>query len=297
MKTAVVTGGNAGLGLACVEEILRDPDWRVVVACRDPERARAAMAHLEVARIDWRALDLASLASVRRCAGAFDGPIDALVLNAGVQIVTGHTLTEDGYETTFAVNHLGHFLLANLWLDRMAPDGRIVFVSSDTHDPKNWTGMPAPRFADPLVLARGDDAGESAGRAGRRRYTTSKLCNVYCAYELDRRLRRAGRGVGVYAFDPGFMPGTGLARDYGPIARFFAAVVLPLVPLFVPNAHWVRTSARRLARLAIDPTYAGASGRYFTRGRATRSSAESYDEDKARALWEASAKLAGIVLQ
>jgi NAD(P)-dependent dehydrogenase (short-subunit alcohol dehydrogenase family) len=176
----------------------------------------------------------------------------------------------------------------------MATTGRIVFVSSDTHDPKNWTGMPAPRFTDPLALARdGDVPDESPGHAGRRRYTTSKLCNVLCAYEMDRQLRAQGRKLAVNAFDPGFMPGTSLARDYGPVARFVTRFVLPAVTLVWPNANRVGTSARRLARLAIDPAYDGVSGRYFSRGRETRSSTESYDEAKARALWDASLALVG----
>ena len=117
-----------------------------------------------------------------------------------------------------------------------------------------------------------------------------------CAYELHRRVRALAepRGVTVNAFDPGFMPSTGLARDYGPIGRFVARFVLPLMILFVPNAHRVATSAARLARLAMDPAYAGVSGRYFTRGAEARSSAESYDEPRARALWDASAAMVGI---
>jgi NAD(P)-dependent dehydrogenase (short-subunit alcohol dehydrogenase family) len=299
VKVAIITGGNAGLGLSCAEEILRDKDWRVIIACRDPERAQVAVTRLQLTggdRVEARPLDLASLASVRHFASTFAGPIDALVLNAGVQIVNRRTMTEDGFETTFAVNHLAHFLLANLLLGKIAEDGRIVFVSSNTHDPTKWTGMPAPRFTDPFTLARGDESpGERPGTAGRRRYSTSKLCNVYCAYELDRRLAALapGQRITVNAFDPGFMPATGLARDYGPVARFVTTSVLPLLTLWWPNANRVQTSARRLARLAIDPRYQGVSGRYFSRGRPARSSNDSYDEEKARALWEASLALSG----
>ncbi len=96
------------------------------------------------------------------------------------------------------------------------------------------------------------------------------------------------RGVTVNAFDPGFMPSTGLARDYGAFARFVVAFVLPVVTLFMENGNRVSTSAARLARLAIDPAYDGVSGRYFTRGREERSSADSYDEASAKILWDAS---------
>jgi NAD(P)-dependent dehydrogenase (short-subunit alcohol dehydrogenase family) len=296
MKSAVITGGNAGLGLACAERIAAADGWRVVLACRDPARAGAAAA--EVTRksgnthVETAELDLASLAEVRRFADALVGPIDALVLNAGMQLVTGRTETADGFEATFAVNHLGHFLLANLLVPKMARGGRIIFVASDTHDPTNHTGMPAPRYTDPHDLSRGEDLpGESPGHAGRRRYTTSKLCNVLCTYEMHRRRTS---DVTINAFDPGFMPATGLARDYGPLARFAVAFVLPVLPLFVPNANRVSTSGARLARLAIDPAYDGVSGRYFSRGREMRSSADSYDEARARELWDASAVMTGL---
>jgi NAD(P)-dependent dehydrogenase (short-subunit alcohol dehydrogenase family) len=293
MKTAVVTGGNAGLGLACARHIARDKGWRVVLACRDEARGREAAAAITAAtgnsNVETRALDLASLASVRAFAAGGDA-VDALVCNAGLQIITGRTTSADGFETTFAVNHLGHFLVANQLAPRLPDGGRIVFVSSNTHDPKRWTGLPPPRFGDPLALARDDDRdGESPGHAGRRRYTTSKLCNVLCAYEMHRRL---GGRVAVNAFDPGLMPGTGLARDYGAAARFAYRFILPVM-LLLPNINSVEKSGRRLARLAIDPIYDGISGKYFSRGRDTRSSLESYDEAKARALWDASLALAG----
>src|SRR6185437_1086111 len=136
--------------------------------------------------------------------------------NAGVQVVDGVRRSADGYELTFATNHLGHFLLVQLVLEHMAEPGRIVFVSSGTHYglPRS-IGFPGPRWQDPEVLADADAAaGDPSPRAGRVRYSTSKLANIYCVYELARRL--AGRNVTVNAFDPGLMPQTGLDRDYPP---------------------------------------------------------------------------------
>src|SRR5439155_7336392 len=106
---------------------------------------------------------------------------------------------------------------------------------------------------------------EADGRAARRRYTTSKLCNVLCAYELDRRLRAANADIRVNAFDPGLMPGTALAREYGVLARWAWRRLLPLLTLFVPNVNRVQTSARRLAQLVDDGD--GTSGKYLSRGR------------------------------
>jgi NAD(P)-dependent dehydrogenase (short-subunit alcohol dehydrogenase family) len=148
-----------------------------------------------------------------------------------------------------------------------------------------------------------DEARHNPGLVGRRRYTTSKLCNVLCAYEMDRRLRAASarkpdRAITVNAFDPGLMPGTGLARDYGLVARLAWKTLGPLARLvlrpFRVNIHRPDESGSALARLVLDPDLEKVSGRYFEGLKEIRSSAESYDEVKAAALWEQSAQLMAI---
>lgn len=310
--TVVVTGGTRGLGYEAARGIAAAGDgWHVVVAGRDGEKVAGAVGRLRAEgggpRVDGMVLDLASLRSVRSFASAFASrddlpPLRALVCNAGLQVVSGTRYTEDGFETTFGVNHLGHYLLANLLVGRMDPPARVVFVSSGTHDPKHRTGMPAPRYPGARALAwpernpRTDAKGEGAGLSGRRRYTTSKLCNVYTTYELARRL--SGSGITSNAFDPGYMPGTGLARDWGPVARFVSDRVLPLlVPvfgMFEVRVHTVEESGGALARLVTDPELEGVSGRYFEGGKEARSSELSYDREKAAELWETSAELVGL---
>jgi NAD(P)-dependent dehydrogenase (short-subunit alcohol dehydrogenase family) len=302
--TLVITGGNAGLGYHCARAVLARPGWRVVLACRDPERAAAAVEELRAAsgpeRVEAMALDLASLASVRGFADALASrrdlpPLRALVCNAGLQVVSGARFTEDGYELTFAVNHLGHFLLAGRLLPLLRAPGRIIFVSSGTHDPTRFTGMPAPRWRDPLLIAKGeDDGGGSPGVIGRRAYATSKLANVLCAYELSRRLRAAGRAdIAVNAYDPGLMPGSGLGRDYSPWQRFAWRYLFPALRL-LPGVSSPAASGAELARLAVDPAFDGLTGRYFQIDREVRSSPESYDLGRARELWEASAGMVGL---
>ena len=226
------------------------------------------------------------------------GPIDALICNAGIQETGAVSLTSEGFETTFATNHLGHFLLARGLLGELSSHGCVVFVSSNTHDPTKHTGMPAPAIDDVDDLAHGRAFQDQAvSVAARRRYTTSKLCNVLCAYELDRRLRAvtapAPSSLRVYAFDPGLMPGTGLARGYGAAARFGWKYVLPVLTLVVPNTNSVCLSGSRLARIA-DEDAAPASGTYITRGRVAPSSKLSYDDELAKRLWESSARLCGL---
>ena len=302
-SAVLVTGGNAGLGYHAARHVAVDLRRHVLLACRDPGRGCEAAARIAAEtgnpNVVSIALDLARLRSVRDLAVALAArpgpPLGAVVCNAGTQIVSGLVLTEDGYETTFAVNHLGHFLLVKLLLPSLAANARVIFVSSGTHDPALRTGLPAPRLGSIRELARPDAADfRDPGLAGRRAYATSKLCNVLCAYELARRLAAAHRPITVNAFDPGLMPGSGLGRDYSAPARFAWRFVLPLLRPFVPNVNSVETSGERLAALVQDPRFAGVSGKYFVGAREERSSAESYDEAKAAALWAVSEELADL---
>ncbi|HEY0302443.1 MAG TPA: SDR family NAD(P)-dependent oxidoreductase [Rhizomicrobium sp.] len=300
MKTAIVTGANRGLGLACAHAILARPGWRVVLACRDPAAAIAAADGLRrrggSERVLVRELDLASLANIRAFAAGTEGPVDALVCNAGVQLARpGILRTKDGFEATFGVNFLGHFLLTNLLLPRLARPGRVVFVASGTHDPKQKTGMPAPVFTSAQDLAFPKDAADDKMETSLRRYTTSKLCIVYGAYEMERRLRAAKlAGIDVNAMDPGMMPGTALARDFPGWMRWGWNNLLPVLRLVMPNVNSPTTSGRHLAALATDPRFAGVSGRYFEGIKEIRSSELSYDSGNARALWEDSCRLVGL---
>ena len=293
MRTAIITGASAGLGLECARALLRsDPSWHVVLAVRDSSRGAEAVTRLgEPQRCTVMRMDLASLASVRafvqNVRGATLAPLHAIVCNAGVQVVSGTEWTADGFEMTFGVNHLGHFALVQGLLDELAHPARIVVVSSGTHDPTKHTGMPDPSYTSAADLAhpRADESPE-----GRRRYTTSKLCNLLFTYELDRRLGHGGQGVTVNAFDPGLMPGSGLARDYPPMQRLAWRYLLPALRV-LPGVHSTRTSGRNLAALANDPRFDGVSGEYFDELRPIRSSPDSYDRGKALDLWETSERL------
>jgi light-dependent protochlorophyllide reductase len=306
VRTVIVTGASSGLGYECARVLAADARWHVVLACRDANRGAEAATRIGAATGGREAevlpLDLASLASIRRFVRSLGSaerpPLHGLVCNAGLQLVTGGETTEDGFEATFGVNHLGHFLLTNLLLDRLARPARIVFVSSGTHDPAQRTGVPHPRYLGARALSRPGAFDEPAGKAGRRAYSTSKLCNVLCSYELSRLLEKAGESeagaITVNAFDPGLMPGTGLARDYGTLAQLAWRWVLPALRLFAPNVHSARESGEALARLVLDPALEGLSGRYFEGRREIRSSDASYDLAAARDLWEVSVELSGL---
>src|SRR5690242_10964613 len=209
-RTAVITGASAGLGLECARALLAaDPSWHIVLAVRDVGRGSDAVAQLGLPnRCTVLEVDLASLSSVRSFVDAVPAaplpPLQAIVCNAGVQVVSGTEKTAEGVEMTFGVNHLGHFALVQGLLDSLARPARVVVVSSGTHDPAKFTGMPSPDYTTAADLADPADITDAA--EGRRRYTTSKLCNLLFTYELDRRLGHGAQGVTVTAFDPGLMP-------------------------------------------------------------------------------------------
>ena len=144
MKTVVMTGGTAGLGEVAAQQISRSSNTRLIIGAR----ARRALTEITVLP-----LDLARLASVQAFAEAiFDTlngtGIDALVLNAGAQFPNVDQRTEDGFETTFAVNHLAHYLLLRLLLPKLAQQAGVVITTSDTHDPKtNPSAASWPDFA------------------------------------------------------------------------------------------------------------------------------------------------------
>lgn len=311
-KTALVTGGNSGIGFECARALARD-GWHVAIASRDAQASADAARQIASERgadaISSFHLDLGSLTSVRQFAKEINGhglPLRALVLNAGAQFQTGPRLSTDGFESTFAVNHLGHFLLAQLLLPGLlerAP-GRIVVVASGVHDPKQRTGMPHAVITDMDTLAA--TGGPTRGAFdGRLAYVNSKLCNLWFVYEMVRRLEASGLGANgaltVNGFDPGLVPGSGLARDYPPPLRWVWNHVLPGVATvasrFIAGISTAPKSGTALARLVTDPALAAVTGRYFpstARWQEAPSSEASYDVDRARALWDASVRMTGI---
>jgi light-dependent protochlorophyllide reductase len=296
-RAAIITGAGTGLGLECARALLgSDPAWHVVLAVRDTTRGADAVELLGARdRCTVMEMDLASLGSVhgfvRQVQTADLPPVHAIVCNAGVQVVSGTQRTSDGFELTFGVNHLGHFALVHGLLDDLARPARIVVVSSGTHDPSKYTGMPEPRFTTAGdLLYPPVEPNDLTSEAGRRRYTTSKLCNILFAYELDRRLEHGEQGVTVNAFDPGLMPGSGLARDYPPLQRFAWRYLLPVLRV-LPQVRSARTSGAHLAALVSDPRFEGRTGEYFDGLKPIRSSVDSYDSDNALDLWQTSERL------
>ncbi len=289
-RTIIITGGNSGLGFETAKALARDPQNLVLLACRSAQKGAEAAGQIKAAtgcpRVDVEVLDLASLSSVaafcERVLATAELPLHAIICNAAMMEFSRETTTVDGIDTTFASNHLGHYLLTQTLLPAMSAKGRILMISSAGHDPAQKTDMPAPTLLKAIDVAKPSSYPSVDPEVrGRIRYVNSKLCNVLYTYALAEQLRHDARGISVNAFDPGGMSNTGLTADWPASKKFVVNKILPpLAPLFRLAGFDLRTtqvSGVALARLATDQSFEGQSGLYFSDKKALRSSEASYE--------------------
>ncbi|KAI0468897.1 dehydrogenase/reductase [Xylaria cf. heliscus] len=297
-RSAIVTGGTLNLGYyAALDLARRHPNWLVVVCSRsDREHAADSINKaLNQSNAVFMALDLSNSQSVRNFAKNWsDGnypPIQALCLNAALQFPGETIYTSEGVEATFAITHVGHSLLFHLLCSHLASRARVVVTSSGTHNPAMKSGLPDAIYTTAEELAHPPPA--IANGSGRRHYANAKLANVMWTYALHKRLNQKvpDRGIAVNAFDPGLMPGTGLAREYNGLGRFTWGKILPkVIPVlkivYTDNIHKPSESGASLARLACSDETAGISGKYFEGQKEIPSSKDSYDVEKVNDLWQ-----------
>ena len=312
MPTVLVTGGHAGIGLECAKQLAAGPRLNLLLAGRDLEHVDRAAAQLRTAhgvRVHVIKLDLSSLASVReaaaQCRALLDsGEVDslqAILCNAGGQFQGPISYSADGYEQTFATNCLGHFLLVQLLMDRVADQGRIVFTASGTHDPDTMDGKMVGAAVEPDAQALACE-GKSGAKpiSGGKRYSTSKLCTILYAYELDRRLRAGHSSIASIAFDPGLIPETGLIRTSPKPVQWLvrSSAMKWLFKRLGVTMGSLDFSGVSLAKIVADPSFADGSGKYFQSHNGSlikaRSSKVSYDEKRAARLWEDSKLLVNL---
>lgn len=310
-KTIIITGGNSGLGYECAKNMaLTDPSYHIIIAGRNIERISNAVKRLRdetgFIHITELQLDLASLTSIRKFAKDFSQmnfpPLHSLVCNAGVQYNHRIEVTEEGYEATFGVNYLGHFLLTNLLLEFMVEDGRIIVLSSRSHDYRKYVPLPKPIYKNPNILAKpkppeGEDIEIFVGRA----YSNSKLCITMFAYELSRRIKVSDyKNISVNILDPGGMK-TGLVKDKNPKGIMIMHILWPLMRL-IPNVSTPENTARMLVDMVISDKFNGISGKYFSMIGSYRKGAKEleaspvvYDKEKTLELWRGSEELTGFI--
>ena len=295
--TVLVTGGTVGLGYQAALQIAqKHPELQVVVASRSDKESSAESINKSTGRknVMYLPLDLGNLKAVRSFASEYKKknlpPIQALILNAGLQFPDGVVYSDDGMEKTFAINHVGHALLFYLLKDRLSPDARIVLTASGVHDPNQpHPGIPDAIYRNAEELAH--PTPETAKYDGRQRYATSKLANVMWTYALDRHIKQAGKQWTVTAMDPGLLPGTGLAREAGSFAQWIWKSILPhIIPLlrllYDRNIHTTAESGFALARLGVGEDVQGKSALYFEGLKEIKSSKDSYREPEQEELWD-----------
>ena len=274
-RTVIVTGANSGIGRAAASA-LAGAGANVVLAVRNIEKGQAAAAAMP-GTTEVRRLDLASLESVREFAGSWTGEIDLLINNAGV-MVPPLSRTVEGFELQFGTNHLGHFALTNLLLERIT--GRVVSVSSGAHrigaidfDDLNWERKPYRAW---------------------RAYGQSKLANLLFTSELQRRLNDAGSDVLATAAHPGYAA-TNLQFAGGNKVVALLSVVGNRTLAQDENGGALPTLYAAVADVPGD-SYAG-PGRFMEqRGPAklVGRSGAAKDREVARRLWDASEELTGV---
>ena len=303
MKSILITGANVGIGFAAANFLAARPDWHVLLACRDESKANDAIAAIRDAhpgaRLGFVPLDLFSLASVRRLPGLLAAmripPLHGLILNAGGINMKAKSLefSEDGFERTFQLNFLGHFLLTNLLIEQMTEPARIVFVSSDLHDPAatRMGKLRPPKYGPIEDLALG--AGTAATLHPMSRYATAKMYAMMTAFELDRKLRLTGKAITVNSWSPGVVPTTQAGQGMNPLMK---AMITSrrFVSFMKSHLSTEQEAGQALGTLLVDARYSAVTGRYFDGFKQIPSSVESRDEVKARTVWEQSAKLAGL---
>ena len=288
-KVAIVTGANSGIGYEAALEFARK-GAQTILACRSLDKAKAALAQIQAqvpnASAQIMLLDLASQASVRQFAQAFNAKydrLDLLINNAGIMMVP-YGKTEDGFERQFGTNHLGHFALTGLLMDRIlaTPGARVVNVSSIAHR----NGI---MDFDNLMYEGGKGYTPSAA------YGRSKLANLLFTHELQRRFDAVGADVTVTAAHPGGS-NTNLASHMED--RLLFKLARPLLGIVMQSAAM---GALPTLRAAVDPQatggdYYGPGGFQEVRGYPVlvKSTAVAHDGVAARKLWAVSEELTGV---
>jgi NAD(P)-dependent dehydrogenase (short-subunit alcohol dehydrogenase family) len=299
--TVLITGPTGGLGKAATLVIAnrpapQRPDLLLVGRAGNALTDVAEAARAAGATVQEIGCDLARLADVRNAgqqvkdllaAGAVR-PLRAIVANAGVSVVDTHTASADGYELTFAVNHLAHAQLIGDLLDSVAAPARIVLLGSNTYHQNIFRRIlkVAPAvWGDPIELAQPTAPDEPATlEQGGIAYSNSKLAILYYAHELQRH---APKGINVAVFEPGFMPGTGLSRALGPgLQRVGQALQR------IPGVSSPARSGPTLASIALDDRWARLrDGAFVVKHEEREVKPFATDPARESRLWDATAEL------
>jgi NAD(P)-dependent dehydrogenase (short-subunit alcohol dehydrogenase family) len=278
-KVCMVTGATSGLGAATAEALAKEGAELIVVG-RNEKKCKAIVRRIKrntySNKIEYLLADLSSQKDIRKLVDNLREKyqrLDVLINNAGAKIIKRQE-SVDGYEMTFALNHLGYFLLTNLLLDLLiaSAPSRIINVSSGAHGAEiNF-----------------EDLQCNKEYIGKKAYAQSKLANILFTYELARRLN--GKKVYVNALDPGGVL-TNFNKNNG--LKFWIKHIA--VHLLKGNLVGPKKGAETIIHLAVSSEIEGISSKYFLNKKSVQSSSTSYNKEIAKRLWEESAKMTGLL--
>ena len=277
LKTIIITGANSGLGFETAKKVAKNQNYQVILACRNKDNAEKAREDIinntGNNNIRTMIIDTSSLKSVRNFVEEFRNlslKLDVLICNAGISPMH-KGITEEGFELVFATNYLGHFLLTNMLLPYMSENARIINITSDMHNPPGGI-----EWKNPELLAHPTEE-------DRRKYSYSKLGNIFFTYELDKRLRNINSTITVNAFNPGMM-NTNFSGGHNSKAR--TAIVKLTMPERLGD---LEKSSTALAEVATNEEFNNVTGKYFDRSTKYINSSElSYNEENRLELWNKS---------
>jgi NAD(P)-dependent dehydrogenase (short-subunit alcohol dehydrogenase family) len=275
-KICLITGATSGIGWVTARDLAK-MGAEVVLTGRNVKRGSRAIDRIRkedsTSKVEFIPMDLSSLEDVREFSADFMARfsrLDVLMNNAGT-VLLQRRVNDDGVEMTFAVNHLGHFLLTNLLLRSLkaSESARVIVVSSGSH-------------RDAQINF--DDLQNENGYNGMKVYGQSKLANLFFTYELSRRLK--DEKITVNAMHPGFVS-TNLGRDNGWLLH-------KLIRLVMLTGGSAEDGADTCVYLANSLDVEGVTGEYFKGRKVIPSSQASYDQKAAKQLWDISMKLTGL---
>ena len=300
-EAVLITGATSGLGEKLARRLAK-AGRTVVVGGRRTEAVFDLCRFIDkntTGRAVPLLADLADLAALQNAIeGLPQGSLRGIVANAGTTTRKDER-TAEGFELMFGVNVLAHqFLLCTL-APRVIDGGRIVILSSGTHDPDNKLArrfnVPVPRWIGTEALARPDSVSDERRlELGAIRYSTSKLANVLQARGLQLALREAGRDVDVFAVDPGLMVDTRLTREMPGRTRAFLKSVGYIITPFVDNMRLSKTTAAYIERLLLGDEWSGRGFAYLDGLDAREPSPDARRDDLRDELWSESLRLLGI---
>lgn len=283
MRTVIITGANSGLGFETAKKIAKNQDYEVILACRNIDKANKAKEEIITEtnnkNIIVMELDTSSLESVRNFVEEFKKlhkKVYGLINNAGISPMNHDGISKDGVEIVCATNYLGHFLLTHLLLSYLEEDAKIFNVTSDMHNPPG--GL---KWRNPELLFHPVEN-------DRRKYSYSKLCNIYFTYELNDILRKEKSNILVNAFNPGMMNTNFSGGHNSPVRTAMVKLTMP------ERLGDLNKSSSALAELMINDTYHD-TGKYYDRSTNFINSSElSYNVENRKDLWKKSLIITGI---